>query len=98
MQRTIATTALLAGFIAAMALPAPAPAQTGTYYFPPKLIKQGKATLANGGAGTVVVKVAVNPDGTFKVQERHPLDEHGQQQGGARDCADVEIQTGGTRR
>jgi TonB family protein len=69
MQRTIATTALLAGFIAAMALPAPAPAQTGTYYFPPKLIKQGKATSANAGAGTVVVKVAVNPDGTFKVQD-----------------------------
>jgi tetratricopeptide (TPR) repeat protein len=67
MQRTIATTALLAGFIAAAALPAPA--QTGTYYFPPKLVKQGKATSANAGAGTVVVKVAVNPDGTFKVQD-----------------------------
>jgi tetratricopeptide (TPR) repeat protein len=69
MQRTIATTALLAGFIAALALPSPAPAQTGTYYFPPKLIKQGKATSANAGAGTVVVKVAVNADGTFKVQD-----------------------------
>ena len=68
MQRTIAMTALLLGFSAAAAAP-PAVAQTSaSYYFPAKLLKQGKATSPNAGAGTVVVQVAVNPDGTFKVQ------------------------------
>ncbi len=68
MQRTIAMTALLLGFSAAAAA-TPAVAQTSaSYYFPAKLLKQGKATSPNAGAGTVVVQVAVNPDGTFKVQ------------------------------
>jgi Flp pilus assembly protein TadD len=60
-------TALLCA--AAIAVSAPASAQsTFNYYTPPKLLKQGKNTTPVGGNGTVVIKVLVNKDGTFKVQ------------------------------
>jgi tetratricopeptide (TPR) repeat protein len=53
-------------------LPAVAAAQSApssfNYYTPPKLKNKGTAKSATGGAGTVVVKVLVNKDGTFKVQ------------------------------
>jgi len=38
------------------------------YYTPPKLLKQGTSTTPIAGPGTVIVKVLVNKDGTFKVQ------------------------------
>jgi len=40
-------------------------AQTGTYYTPPKLIKQGTATSPIGGTGAVTVQVFVHKDGTI---------------------------------
>lgn len=49
------------------ALTCAAGAQTPVYRTPPKLIKQGTSTSAIPGAGTVVVQVYVNADGTFKV-------------------------------
>jgi TonB family protein len=54
----------------------PALAQ-GSYYFPPKLVKQGKATTPIAGPGTVIVKVLVNADGTFKVQGVIKSSNHG---------------------
>jgi tetratricopeptide (TPR) repeat protein len=58
--------------LVAAAVPSVAPAQSApasfNYYTPPKLIKKGTATSPIGGAGTVVIKVLVNKDGTFKVQ------------------------------
>ncbi|GAC1299583.1 MAG: hypothetical protein NVSMB19_04140 [Vulcanimicrobiaceae bacterium] len=49
---------------------APAPAANGTenYYTPPKLKTQGTSSTAVAGAGTVIVKVLVNKDGSAKVQ------------------------------
>ncbi len=38
-----------------------------TYYAAPSLVKRGTNTSAIAGAGTVVVQVMVNKDGTFKV-------------------------------
>ena len=73
-QRSIVTA--LAVAFAAAAYVAPAYAQ-GTYYIPPKLAKQGKATSPNSGPGTVVVKVLVNADGTFKVQDVIKSTNHG---------------------
>jgi tetratricopeptide (TPR) repeat protein len=67
MQRTMVASALALGIAALSAVAPPASAQ-GSYFFPPKLLKQGKATSPNVGAGTVIVKVLVNADGTFKVQ------------------------------
>jgi tetratricopeptide (TPR) repeat protein len=56
---------------AALLLPLTASAQTnGTenYYTPPKIEKQGTSQTPLTGNGKVLVKVLVNPDGTFKVQ------------------------------
>jgi len=60
------TAAVLA--LPAFAAAADAPPSNFNYYTAPKLIKRGVAKSATGGAGTVVVKVLVNKDGTFKVQ------------------------------
>jgi tetratricopeptide (TPR) repeat protein len=57
----------LAVLAAVAAVGQPALAQ-GSYYLPPKLVKQGKTTTPITGRGTVIVKVLVNPDATFKVQ------------------------------
>lgn len=57
---TAAATALVAaGPLAALAAP--------EYYTPPTLVKHGAPSSAVPGAGTVVVQVLVNADGTFKV-------------------------------
>jgi len=55
---------------AACAVPLAALAQNGTenYYFPPKIATFGKSTLPVTGHGNVVVKVLVNANGTFAVQ------------------------------
>jgi tetratricopeptide (TPR) repeat protein len=58
---------------AAVFVPAAAVAQTPppssfAYYQPPTLATKGTAKSPIGGAGTVVIKVLVNKDGTFKVQ------------------------------
>ncbi|MBC5809302.1 MAG: tetratricopeptide repeat protein [Candidatus Eremiobacteraeota bacterium] len=57
--------ALVALPLAASAADRPA---TTNYYTPAKLVKRGTATSAAAGAGTVIVQVLVNKDGTFKVQ------------------------------
>lgn len=69
MDRRIALGAALTAAAFAFAS-APAPAANGTenYYTPPKLKLQGKNTTPVPGAGTVVVKVLVNKDGSAKVQ------------------------------
>jgi len=64
------TSAIIAGIcIFAIVVPTAAAADTATnYYTPPKLIKRGSNSAAIEGPGTVMVKVLVNKDGTFKVQ------------------------------
>jgi Flp pilus assembly protein TadD len=54
---------------AAIAAPLAARAQTSgvTYYSPPSIMKRGTNSSPIAGAGTVVVQVMVNKDGTFKV-------------------------------
>ncbi len=59
--------------LAALALPAlalasaplTASAQTGTFYTPPKIIKQGTATSPIAGTGSVTVQVFVKKDGSI---------------------------------
>ena len=70
------TPRLLAAYaFSALALasaPLIASAQTGTYYTPPKLIKQGTATSPIGGTGAVTVQVFVHRNGSIggvKVQK-----------------------------
>jgi len=56
---------------AGLLLPLGASAQsngTENYYTPPKIKKQGTSQTPLAGNGKVLVKVLVNPDGTFKVQ------------------------------
>ncbi|MDQ6926105.1 MAG: tetratricopeptide repeat protein [Candidatus Eremiobacteraeota bacterium] len=68
--RLLATLALSA--LAAASAPLIASAQTGTYYTPPKLIKQGTATLPVAGKGAVTVQVFVRKTGAIgavKVQK-----------------------------
>jgi TonB family protein len=54
---------------AVLSVPLAAPAQTGgvEYYTAAKLVHQGTSNTPIAGAGTVVVQVLVNKDGTFKV-------------------------------
>lgn len=54
--------------VLAVALAAPLAVRADPqYYTPPTLLTRGTTTVANAGAGTVVVQVMVNKDGTFKV-------------------------------
>jgi TonB family protein len=53
---------------AALLAPLAAGAAAPVYFVPPKLVKQGKAQSAIGGAGTVVVQVLVQANGSFHVQ------------------------------
>src|ERR1700686_2138170 len=62
------------------------------YYTPPKLLKRGTSTAAINGAGTVMVKVLVNKDGTFKVQGILSSTNHGD------DKAALEIASSSTYR
>jgi len=93
MQRTspIAALCVLAYLspLAAVAAPASDPS---TYYTAPKLIKRGTATAAIDGPGTVMVKVLVNKDGTFKVQGIISSTNHGD------DKAALEIASSSTYR
>lgn len=66
--------------VAAAAFAAPPALAQGSYYFAPKLLKQGKSTAPITGPGTVVVKVLVNADGTFKVQSVIKSTNHGDDQ------------------
>jgi TonB family protein len=62
-------TVLALAALMALAIPAAGSAQTAAgYYVAPKLLKQGTFTSPIAGTGTVIVKVLVNADGTFKVQ------------------------------
>jgi tetratricopeptide (TPR) repeat protein len=77
-QPKLPTTLALAAAVA-FAVP-PSLAQAQGYYFPPKLLKQGKATTPYAGPGTVIVKVLVNPDASFKVQGIIKSTNHGDDQ------------------
>jgi TonB family protein len=64
--------------IAAAAAPLATPAQSNfQYYKPAKLVSRGNATSPVAGAGTVVVQVLVNKDGTFKVNRVIRSTNHG---------------------
>ncbi len=54
---------------AAVALPAAAFSESAADYTPPQLVKRGTATTPIAGPGKVILKVLVNPDGSFKVQD-----------------------------
>jgi tetratricopeptide (TPR) repeat protein len=67
-HRTIAASLLSLAF----AMPLAGLAQSNgseNYYVPPKLLKRGAPSSPIAGPGTVIVKVLVNPDGSFKVQD-----------------------------
>ena len=61
--RPTVTLALCA--LAVAAAPLIASAQTGTFYTPPKLLKQGTATSPIAGTGAVTVQVFVHSNGTI---------------------------------
>ncbi|HEY6237046.1 MAG TPA: energy transducer TonB [Candidatus Elarobacter sp.] len=61
--RLLAALALSA--LATASAPLAASAQTGTFYTPPKLIKQGTATSPIGGTGAVTVQVFVHKTGAI---------------------------------
>ncbi|MBV9104052.1 MAG: energy transducer TonB [Candidatus Eremiobacteraeota bacterium] len=61
--------------VAAFAAPRAARAQVG--YVAPKLLKQGTYTSPIAGPGTVIVKVLVNANGSFKVQDIIKSTNHG---------------------
>ncbi|MDB5071037.1 MAG: hypothetical protein JWM87_2148 [Candidatus Eremiobacteraeota bacterium] len=64
--------ALALGALTLTAWPLAAPAQTGTYYTPPKLLKQAEPTGTVAGKGAVTVQVFVRKNGsigTVKVQK-----------------------------
>jgi TonB family protein len=60
--RSLVAAALIAPALAA--LPVHALAQTQSFYVPPKIVKQGKATSPIAGSGRVEVKVFVHKSGT----------------------------------
>jgi tetratricopeptide (TPR) repeat protein len=60
--------ATLAAALSTVASAQTPPPSNFAYYNPPKLVKKGTPTSPIGGQGTVVVKVLVYKDGTFKVQ------------------------------
>jgi tetratricopeptide (TPR) repeat protein len=57
--------ALAFSALAVAAAPLVASAQTGTFYTPPKLLKQGTATSPIGGTGAVTVQVFVHKNGSI---------------------------------
>jgi TonB family protein len=64
--------AVAAGAIILASLPLAASAQTGTYYTPPKLVKQAAPTTPIAGTGAVTVQVFVKKNGsvgTVKVEK-----------------------------
>lgn len=61
--RPLAAVALVA--LAGASLTRPAAAQTGTYYTPPKIVKQGSAMSAIAGTGAVTLQVFVKKDGSI---------------------------------
>src|SRR6202140_2382091 len=75
MQRTSPIAALC---VFAILAPNVALAASGPeLYTPPKLIKRGTASSPIEGTGTVMIKVLVNKDGTFKVQNIISSTNHG---------------------
>jgi tetratricopeptide (TPR) repeat protein len=68
MQRISLAAALCAASIALPLAVSAADAVGANDFVPPKLVKRGTNTSLIAGAGTVVIKVLVNKDGTFKVQ------------------------------
>src|ERR1700693_4288103 len=78
MQRTSPIIAGVCAFAIVAPSAAAAAADTTTnYYTPPKLIKRGSNSATIEGPGTVMVKVLVNKDGTFKVQSIISSTNHG---------------------
>jgi tetratricopeptide (TPR) repeat protein len=77
-ERTLRPLAALV--LGALALAAAAPAaraQTGTYYTPPKLIKQGTANSPVLGTGAVTVQVFVKKNGSIGVVKVEKSTNHG---------------------
>ncbi len=71
----LATLALSA--LAAASAPLIASAQTGTYYTPPKLLKQGTATSPIVGTGAVTVQVFIKANGTIGAVKVEKSTNHG---------------------
>jgi TonB family protein len=69
--------AIALGGLATAALAQPSAAQTGTFYTPPKIIKQGTATSAVAGNGSVTVQVFVKKDGTVGAVKVQKSTNHG---------------------
>jgi TonB family protein len=81
--RPLAALALVAIFLAS--IPLAGLAQTGTYYTPPKVIKQGTASSPPAGTGAVTVQVFVKKDGSIGAVKVQKSTNHGD------DAAAVEI-------
>jgi tetratricopeptide (TPR) repeat protein len=76
LHRTLAVS-LLSALVAAPIATLAQSNGTENYYFPPKLVKRGTAATPIVGPGTVVVKVLVNADGSFKVEDIIRSTNHG---------------------
>jgi tetratricopeptide (TPR) repeat protein len=69
--------ALATSAFAFASAPLIASAQTGTYYTPPKLVKQGTATSPVAGTGAVTVQVFVRKDGSIGAVKVQKSTNHG---------------------
>jgi tetratricopeptide (TPR) repeat protein len=77
-HRTPRPLAVLAlGAIALASFPTAAPAQTSTYYTPPKLLKQGTSDAPVVGTGAVTVKVFVKKNGSIGTVQVMKSTNHG---------------------
>jgi tetratricopeptide (TPR) repeat protein len=82
--------ALAVSAFALVSAPPNASAQTGTYYTPPKLVKQGTASSPIVGTGAVTVQVFVRKDGSLGAVKIEKSTNHGD------DAAALEIAKGST--
>ena len=77
-DRTFRLLAALAFSATALAsAPLVASAQTGTFYTPPKLVKQGTATSPIGGTGAVTVQVFIHKNGSVGAVKVEKSTNHG---------------------
>ena len=75
-DRTSRLLAALAFSATALAsAPLVASAQTGTFYTPPKLVKQGTATSPIGGTGAVTVQVFIHKNGSVGAAKVRKVDQ-----------------------
>jgi tetratricopeptide (TPR) repeat protein len=77
-ERTTRSLAALAlGALALLSSPLPAPAQTGTFYTPPKLLKQATPSVPIAGTGAVTVQVFVRKNGSIGAVKVQKSTNHG---------------------